>query len=161
MADLVLAAYPYGSVLFASEVPCIITQWHSFANRQQFQSMMNEALEQYKARVQQTRPLGWLADTRHMSALTPDDQQWLNTDWNLRAYAAGIRHISIVQAENVFGKIAADNYSARTLGTATYSLEPSTHATLAEAKRWLKLQLQTLPSGTPAPLQGRASHSGH
>ncbi|MBO3271812.1 hypothetical protein [Hymenobacter defluvii] len=145
MADITLAAYSYGSVLFDPEVPCITTQWHSFANRQQFQSMMNEALVCYEEESKRTSPLGWLADTRQMSALTSDDQHWLNTDWNPRAYAAGVRHICIVQSENVFGQIAASSYSAKTLASQEYEIHPVTQPTIVEAKHWIQKNLQLHP----------------
>lgn len=142
MADITLVAHTYGAVLFDSAVPCITTQWHSFANRQQFQQMMDEALECYLIKSRQNRPLGWLADTRRMSALTSDDQQWLNTDWNPRAYAAGIRHVCIVQPENVFGQIATTNYSTKTLASTAYQIQPVTQPTVVAAKRWLREALQ-------------------
>lgn len=146
MADITLAAYTYGSVLFDPDVPCVTTQWHSFANRQQFQAMMDEALAYYQAKAKQTAPLGWLADTRQMSALTSDDQRWLNTDWNPRAYAAGIRHICIVQSENVFGQIAAASYSTKTLASNEYEIQPVTQPTIEAAKRWIRETLQRHPA---------------
>jgi len=145
MADITLAAYSYGSVLFDPEVPCITTQWHSFANRQQFQAMMNEALDCYQEKSKTTSLLGWLADTRQMSALTSDDQRWLNTDWNPRAYAAGIRHICIVQSENVFGQIAAASYSTKTLANKEYEIQPVTQPTIEKAKHWIQESLQGQP----------------
>jgi len=142
MVDITLAAHAYGSVLFDPDVPCITTQWHSFANRQQFQAMMDEALACYQAKAQRTWPLGWLADTRLMSALTSDDQHWLNTDWNSRAYAAGIRYICIVQSENVFGQIAAASYSTKTIASQDYQIQPVTQPDIKTAKKWLRTLMQ-------------------
>ncbi len=142
MADTVLIAEPYGSMLLAPEVPCLIVQWHGFANRQQFRSLMDRGLALYIIEASRTRPLGWLADTRLISAITPDDQQWLNTDWNPRAYAAGIRHVSFVLAESVFGQMSVQSYTANTEAAAAYVIEPSHHRTLPEAKRWLRAALR-------------------
>lgn len=138
MADITLVTHSYGSVLFDADVPCIITRWHSFANRQQFQTMMDEALVCYQTEAKRTWPLGWLADTRQMSALTSDDQRWLNTSWNPRAYAAGIQYVCIVQSENVFGQIAATNYSTNTLATKEYQIQPVTQPDVDRAKEWLR-----------------------
>jgi hypothetical protein len=138
MADIVLIEESYGSMLLAREVPCLIVQWHGFANRQQFQSLMDRGLDLYIEEATRTQPLGWLADTRLISAITPTDQTWLDTVWNPRAYAAGIRHVSFVLAENVFGQIAVQNYTANTEAAAAYVIEPSHHRTLPEAKRWLR-----------------------
>jgi hypothetical protein len=142
MSDVVIRAESYGSLLFAPEVPCVITQWHGFANSLQFRGIMNDGLAWFEEQAQRTWPLGWLADARQMSAISPVDQIWLETDWNPRAYAAGIRHISIVTAENIFGRIATQVYAANTVAQSHYTLEPVTFATLEEAKRWLQDRLK-------------------
>ena len=142
MADTVLVAEPYGSMLLTLEVPCLVVQWHGFANRQQFRSLMDRGLALYITEASRTRPLGWLADTRLISAITPDNQQWLNTDWNPRAYATGIRHVSFVLAESVFGQMSVQSYTVNTEVAAAYVIEPSHHRTLPEAKRWLRAALR-------------------
>lgn len=144
MTDISLINEPYGSMLLAPEVPCLIVQWHGFANSQQFRSLMDRGLALYTAQARRTQPLGWLADTRLISAITPTDQQWLNTDWNPRAYAAGIRHVSFVLAENVFGQIAVQNYTANTETAAAYTIEPAHFRTMPEAKQWLRQALLRL-----------------
>lgn len=124
-------------MLLAPEVPCLIVQWHGFANRQQFQSLMDRGLDLYKEEARRTQHLGWLADTRRISAITPADQEWLNMDWNLRAYAVGIRHVSFVTPENVFGQIAVQSYTTKTTAAATYNIETAHHLTMHDAKHWL------------------------
>ncbi|OON67716.1 hypothetical protein [Hymenobacter sp. CRA2] len=138
MSDVALHAESYGSLLLAAEVPCLIVQWHGFANSQQFRALMDQSLQRFDAEAQRTWPLGWLMDARQMSAIVPADQIWLETDWNARAYAAGIRHISIVTAENIFGRIATQVYIANTVAQSHYVLEPMAFASLDDAKRWLR-----------------------
>lgn len=141
MPDVVLQAEPYGSLLFAPEVPCIVVQWHGFANSQQFRGLMDDSLTWFGEQAQQTWPLGWLMDARLMSAISPVDQLWLETDWNPRAYAAGLRHIGIVSAENIFGRIATQVYIANTVAQSHYTLEPASLATPEEARRWIQYAL--------------------
>ncbi|MFD2783874.1 hypothetical protein [Hymenobacter rubripertinctus] len=147
MPDTTLIAEPYGSMLLAAEVPCLIVQWHGFANRQQFQSLMDRGLALYMEESRRTRPLGWLADTRLVSAVTPDDQQWLRTNWNPRAHAAGIRHVSFVSPESVFGQMSVQGYTANTAAADAYAIDVAHHRTLPEAKRWLRQALQELAAG--------------
>ncbi|RYY13358.1 MAG: hypothetical protein EOO36_15975 [Cytophagaceae bacterium] len=128
-------------MLLAPEVPCLIVAWYSFANSEQFRSLMNRGLELYTAEAQRTRPLGWLADTRGVSAIRVADQEWLEKDWNPRAYAAGIHHVSFVVPETVFGQMAVSNYSNNAVSNATYAITPDQHRTLAEAKDWLHNEL--------------------
>ena len=141
MADTSLITESYGSMLLAPDVPCLIVQWHGFANSQQFQSLMDRGLDLYIDEARRTQPLGWLADTRLVGAVTPAVQEWLAQDWNPRAYAAGIRHCSFVSPETVFGQVSVQQYTVRTEVADAYFIEPAHHRTLAEAKRWLKQQL--------------------
>jgi len=128
-------------MLLAPEVPCLIVAWYSFANSEQFRSLMNRGLELYIDEARRTRPLGWLADTRHVSAIRAADQEWLANDWNPRAYAAGIEHVSFVVPETVFGQMAVNNYTGNAVASAAYSISPDQHRTLAEAKEWLHNEL--------------------
>ncbi|GAB3830483.1 hypothetical protein [Hymenobacter jeollabukensis] len=138
MSDVVLEAESYGSLLFAPEVPCVVVQWHAFANSQQFRSLMDNSLEAFADQAQLHWPLGWLMDARQMSAITPADQIWLETDWNPRAYAAGLRHIGIVTAENIFGRIATQVYIANTVAQSHYTLEAASLPSLDDAKDWVR-----------------------
>lgn len=142
MSDVFLIAEPYGSMLFAPEVPCLIVQWHGFANSAEFRSLMDRGLELYRTKSLLLKPLGWLADTRLVGALRSDVQQWMKDDWNVRAATAGIRHVSFVVPETVFGQISVGTYSANAAAAGTYRLTPSQHRTLAAAKAWLKTELQ-------------------
>ena len=95
MSDIVLHEETYGRLLLAPDVPCIIIAWNGFANSEQFRFLMNHGLELYQAEAARTQPLGWLADTRDLSAVKQADQEWLKADWNPRAHTAGIGHVVI------------------------------------------------------------------
>ena len=142
MSDVVLIAEPYGSMLFAPEVPCLIVQWHGFANSTEFRSLMDRGLDLYRAKARQLKPLGWLADTRLVSAVRAETQQWMKDDWNLRAAKAGIHHVSFVVPETVFGQISVGTYSENVAKADAYAIDPRQHRTLAMAKAWLREQLQ-------------------
>ncbi|RFP66086.1 hypothetical protein D0N36_05015 [Hymenobacter lapidiphilus] len=137
MPDSALITETYGSMLLAPEVPCLIVQWHTFANRQQFRSFMDRSLELYIQEGQRTRPLGLLGDTRQVGAVTPDGQNWLRTNWNPRAYAAGIRHMGFVASESIFGQISVQSYTDNTEAANAYAINIAHYNTLPEAKQWL------------------------
>ena len=138
MSDAVVHAEPYGSLLFAPEVPCFIICWHGFANSEQFRFLMNRGLELYQAEAARTQPLGGLADTRQVQAVKPTDQEWMRTNWNIRAQHAGICHVSFVVPETVFGQISVQSYAHNVAETNQYDIKISQHRTLKEAKHWLK-----------------------
>jgi hypothetical protein len=141
VADTVLYTQPYGAMLLAPEVPCLIVAWYGFANSEQFRALMDQGLALYNAEAQRTRPLGWLADTRSHSAIRTADQEWLATNWNRRAYAAGIRHVSFVVPENVVGQITVNTSCGNATANLDYPLTASLLHTLAEAKTKLRAVL--------------------
>ena len=141
MADTVLYTQPYGAILLAAEVPCLIVAWYGFANSEEFRELMDRGLDLYKAEAQRTPHLGWLADTRSHSAIRTADQEWLATDWNRRAYVAGIRHVCFVVPESVVGQITVNTYASNATATGEYPITSSLHRTLAEAKAELRATL--------------------
>jgi hypothetical protein len=148
MQDIVLVTEPYGAIYLAPEVPCIIIRWFSFANSEQLRFLMNETLNQYVAERQlHPQPLGWIADSRGLGAIKPNDQEWLHTDWNPRTYAAGVRYIAIVEAENIFGKISAQQYVTNVTRSEAYTFHTRSVPTLEAAKQWL----QEVMAATPYP----------
>jgi hypothetical protein len=138
VADTVLYAQPYGAMLLAPDVPCLIVAWYGFANSEQFRELMDHGLALYQAEAQHTQPLGWLADTSGLSAIRAADQQWLAADWNLRAYQAGIRHTCFVVPENVIGQITVNTYSNNAVHSPDHPITASLHRTLTEAKAKLR-----------------------
>jgi hypothetical protein len=77
-----------------------------------------------------------VGDVRQMGAIPQAVQDWLTTDWNPRAFAAGIREISIVLAENVLGQMATQQYARKTVARQDqYEIEPAYYSSLAHAKQ--------------------------
>lgn len=114
MSDQIIFSQPYGTVLVDASVPCIITQWHAFANATEFISLQGFALQYFEAHSTPAQPWGWVGDVRQMGAIPAKAQAWLIAEFNPRAVAAGLREVSVVVAENVFGQIATQRYIEET-----------------------------------------------
>ncbi|MDF7815701.1 hypothetical protein [Hymenobacter sp. YC55] len=69
MTDAVILEEPYGSVLVDARVPCVIVQFHGFANKTQFMHAMETGLAYYVQYSTPARPWGWIGDVRHMSPI--------------------------------------------------------------------------------------------
>ena len=69
-----------------------------------------------------------MADTRLLSAIPAEVQRWLADEWNVAAYEAGLREMSIVTSENVQGLLATKQYAQRAI------LDPVYYSSLEEAK---------------------------
>lgn len=146
MRDHPLVSESYGAVYLAPEVPCIIIQWTGFANSDQLRYLMNQAQTHYINEAKhRPGPIGWIADSRGLGAIKPSDQEWLHTEWNPRTYAAGVRYIAIVEAENVFGKISAQQYITNVLRSEDYTFHTRILPSLEAAKAWLQEVLPITP----------------
>jgi hypothetical protein len=136
MPDAIVFAEPYGSVLADARVPCVIVQFHGFANRDEFVNIMDSGLAYYEAHATPENPWGWIGDVRHMGAIPQAVQEWLARNWNIRAFQAGVREVSIVVAENVLGQLATQQYVQNTTARkGQYEIATATYPSLAAAKQ--------------------------
>lgn len=136
MSQQIIVDEPYALVWADEEVPCIIVQLHSFANRTQFKELMNAGLAHYKAHSLPKQRWGWIADARNMSAISKEVQQWLADDWNTRACQAGLQEVSIVTSNNILGQLATQQYAKQAVAQPEkYVLEPVYYDSLEEAKK--------------------------
>ena len=145
MAEQIIVDESYVTVFADEVVPCIIVQLHAFANRDQFKQLMDAGLAYYQAHSRPGQPWGWIADTRHMSAIPMEVQDWLAQNWNVRAYDAGLREMSIVASSNVIAQLATQQYARKALAQPNgHILEPVYYDSLEEAKRGVVRRLDSL-----------------
>jgi hypothetical protein len=110
MTEAEIFSEPYGRVMVDESVPCVVIQWLGFANRTEFVALQETALRYIEDHATPARPWGMVADVRQMGAIPTEVQLWLVHEFNSRAYAAGLREVSVVPAENVFGQMATQRY---------------------------------------------------
>jgi hypothetical protein len=142
MSDSIIFDRPYGRVLVDAVVPCLTTQWLSFANGPDFIALMQAALLYYEAHATPAHPWGLVADTRHMGAVPAKAQAWLISEFNPRATAAGLREVSVVVSDNVFGQLGTQQYAQQTAAQRDkYELHAIYYQSVAEAKAGAKAAL--------------------
>jgi hypothetical protein len=135
MPDQVIFSEPYGTVLVDASVPCVITQWHAFANATEFIALQEFALKYFEVHSSPARPWGWVGDVRQMGAIPAKAQAWLLADFNPRAMAAGLREVSVVLAETIFGQLATQTYAQNTRqARSAYELSTRFYDSLETAK---------------------------
>ncbi len=140
MPDTIIFEAPYGRVLVDADVPCVITQWLSFANGPDFIALQEAALLYYEAHTTPLRPWGFVGDVRHMGAIPAKAQAWLIAEFNPRATAAGLREVSVVVSDNVFGQLATQRYAHETAAQRDrYELHAVYYTSLEAAKAGAKV----------------------
>ena len=141
MSEQVILATSYGTALADPSVPCVITQWHGFANKTEFIALQGAALAYFEQHSTPGHPWGWVGDVRQMGAIPEEAQRWLQDDFNPRALAAGLRVVSVVVAEGIFGRIATQRYEQQT-ATSAAALGVTYYSSLTEAKAGAQQELQ-------------------
>lgn len=135
MSDKGIFSQPYGSVLVDASIPCVITQWHTFANATDFITMMEAATQYFEHHSTPEQPWGWVGDVRQMGAIPAKAQAWLIAEFNGRVTQAGLREMSIVVAETVFGQLSAQHYAQETARSHNnYELRTDFYPSLEAAK---------------------------
>ena len=135
MSDTIIFDRPYGRVLVDAAVPCLTTQWLSFANGPDFIALMQAALLYFETHATPARPWGLVADTRHMGAVPAKAQAWLLSEFNPRATAAGLCEVSVVVSDNIFGQLATQRYAHETAAARDrYELHAVYYTSVEEAK---------------------------
>jgi hypothetical protein len=70
-----------------------------------------------------------------MGAIPTKAQAWLLADFNPRATAAGLREVSVVLAETIFGQLATQTYAQNTQQErSAYELNTNLYTSLEAAK---------------------------
>lgn len=148
MSEQIILDEPYAIVRANTTVPYVLVQLRTFANRDQFKHLMNMGLAYYKAHTRPTRRWGWIADTRQMSAIPQEVQQWLAETWNVQAYEAGLREISIITSSNILGRLATQQYAEKAVAHPDrYVLEPVYYESLEAAEQQVARRCATLSAG--------------
>lgn len=106
-------------------------EMHRFFYDQEFRDVMNRGVEVFR----QYGAKKWLSDDRKVSAWSPDDLEWGDTDWFPRVAQLGWKYWAIVMPEKIIGQITmkkmVDKYTARGVQTRVF---PSSE----EARKWLE-----------------------
>ena len=140
MSEHIILATSYGMALADASVPCVITQWHGFANKTEFIALQGAALAYFEQQATSDKPWGWVGDVRHMGAIPEEAQRWLQDEFNPRALAAGLRVVHVVVAESIFGQIATQRYAQQTV-TSTAALGVTYYSSLTAAKAGARQEL--------------------
>ena len=138
MSEQVILATPYGVALADADVPCVITQCHTLANKTEFITLQGAALDYFEQHSTPATPWGWVGDVRRMGAIPEEAQRWLQEEFNPRARAAGLSFVAVVLAETIFGKIATQRYAQQTQESPNGDIAVQYYTSLEEAKEAIR-----------------------
>jgi hypothetical protein len=127
------------SVYYDAETPCIHLSVEGYVKSDAFRKMANEGLKHWEEKVKIHGHLLWLADSRGLGALTKEDIEWLDKDWNVRAAARGMENMAFIVPSSAFGEMTVKSYTtAIENGNSSSEIFTQMFKSVEDAKQWYK-----------------------
>jgi hypothetical protein len=129
--EIVIMIYfeaPYLTISWDEPNACVIVVWRGFFTSEKMRSGAEKALELVKAQGAKK----YLTDTSESRVVSPDDQNWIATDWRPRAIEAGLTKMATVIPTDLIARMAMNRLKSIMNG-----VETGYFGSMEEAKRWL------------------------
>lgn len=123
----------YTYTILDTEIPALVTTSKKALVGKTFRRVMEQTLTTYIEVKKDYPHLFWLADISKMAAYKPEDQQWMQENWNPRLNKAGVTHMALILPENIFGQLGIKKYVK-----ANISFVAQLFDDMEKAKSWLK-----------------------
>lgn len=91
---------PQATVSWNEMVKAVVLEWKGFAKGEQYRTPLNKLLEL----VVQKQSNKVLYNALKLSAISPDDQNWVTQDWYARSIEAGLKYSAAVTPIKVIAK---------------------------------------------------------
>ena len=114
---------------------CLVININGFLTSTQ---LMNVFEKCYQFFTQSPQPkTGLVINAEKLGAVKRTEQDWLNNNWNLRMFKAGLKQIAIVNPDNIFGEVAINTYLGNIKEAMRYVLNTKTFKDIKAAQHWM------------------------
>lgn len=111
----------------------IWAEWKETPAGEPYRRGLNAAIDL----IRQKKGRKWLADVKHLGAVSTEELKWTNEDWMPRALAAGLRWMAFVTPKKAITKVMVKNVVSR---VDDHDLSIAHFETFDEARDWLRAQ---------------------
>jgi hypothetical protein len=112
---------------------CILVEWFGFFTSPQ----LRIAGEKVLTLINEQKATKIITDTSQSRLISPEDQNWIATEWQQRAVQAGLRQLVTVLPHDIIAQMAMNRLSNL---LKEGELETTYFATAAEARQWLNFK---------------------
>ncbi|HLM73572.1 MAG TPA: STAS/SEC14 domain-containing protein [Polyangiaceae bacterium] len=124
---------PVGSVSWDDTAGAVCVTWKQFAEGEEFRAVVNAAIDL----LVQRKATRWLADLRHLGAVTQEDQRWSAESWFPRATAEGMKYLALVSPRKIVAQMAVKTFMNKVNGR---DLLIGNFEDIEVARSWLRAQ---------------------
>lgn len=107
---MILTDNKYVSSMLDKDTPAIISQFNKPIVGQTFRNILSESLDIYIQYKKDFAQLSLMIDFGKMSAFKPEDQVWMQNEWNTRIKKAGLAHLAVIMPDSIFGQLGIKRY---------------------------------------------------
>lgn len=110
-----------------------MVRFHGAVQLPHYQHLMDQGLALYNQHAPANAPASWIVDVRQLDTLPSPVRHWTATDWQPRAYAAGLRHLRFVEPEYNTRQLAMQLHTATQEAEVEERCQLTQHDTLSAA----------------------------
>ncbi len=114
---------------------CLMINIDGFLGSDQMTSLFEKAYQLFTESTQSKPAL--ILNAIKLGAVKKAEQAWLNDHWNKRMFQAGLKHLAIINPDNIFGEVAIRTYLENNQNTLHYMLNTKTFKDEKAAQRWV------------------------
>ena len=107
-------------------------KWKGQATSKEFRASAEKVL----ALLKEKNATKLLRDTRKMTVILPDDQEWTKNDWMPRMAQAGLKKVAVVIPGHGVAKLSI-NKMKKVVHTEEYGVERALFDDIEQARSWL------------------------
>lgn len=122
----------YVKLIWDSECKALISQWVGGFTGRDIRAGLDAGLQEY---IKKGAGAQWIGDTTDIGVITPEEQDWINTNWFPRFLATGVKLMAVVQPMSAIAKMSVNSIVSKVPGTALTIYNCSS---LEEARKWMK-----------------------
>jgi hypothetical protein len=120
-----------GDVFFDTSINAVQITWKAYATTEEFREVLHHALTLMNERKADK----WLANTKSLGVINPEDHVWFNEVWMPQAMEAGTRRVAMIVSDDVFAQLSMDDIMDEVREIAP--VRDRFFTTIEEAREWL------------------------
>jgi hypothetical protein len=123
---------PFGVLGWSEEDKTVTMEWRGYVDGDDYRGMLLALIELLESKSASRL----LVDSRKAKAVTPEDQEWVNSFWSDKAKKAGLKFTAMLVPESTVGRMSLDRmkqkFEPAPGGSSLYFYDS------AEARAWLR-----------------------
>ncbi len=130
-SDIAVYNKDHLAIFYDSDTRMVRLKWKGFATSEQIREGLTAGMEI----IRREKALLWLADLKHMQAISPADEEWIVQQWFPKVVLTGLKKMALVTSLDYFNNTSVNRIMRSTEPMVTFETEYFVDA--SDATKWL------------------------